>query len=67
MNFVNGLRALAELTPIGSIISGAAARYRRGLQGPAIHDHRRRTRLASGKLTQQTAQVLDHDFKAVDI
>lgn len=58
---------LRSLSPLGSVVSSAAARLRRGLQGPTVQNHRRGTGLAPGKLAQQTAQILDHDFKAAGI
>ena len=54
------LRALA---PLGPVVAGARSRFRRRLQRAAIENHRRRLRLASGKLAQQHAQILHHGFE----
>ena len=55
---------LRSLAALGSIVTAAGSRLGRRLQRAAIKDHGRRLAVAPCKLTQQNAQIIDHNLEA---
>jgi len=60
---IHGRVHLRAFAPFGSVIARPRSRLGRRLQGAAVGNHRPGLRLASGKLTQQRAQILHHGFE----